>query len=91
MNEAFNIQDVPHPYKFGAPKIRTVIGPGLLAQSLHGLLKINLDQTIPEEQLLAWKGFFNHAFVMGRRAAQSEMRHALGIRLDGYDFKLMED
>lgn len=86
--EAFNVLDVPHPYQFNKT-VRTVVGPGLLAQSLHGLLKLDLSMEIPEDQLLAWKGFFNHAFVMGRRAAQSEMRHALGIRVDDGDLKLV--
>jgi hypothetical protein len=88
--DIYKIQDVPHPFKFNQT-IRTLVGPGLIATSTHRLLGVEMDVVIPDARLLEIGGQLEHIFIMGRRAVQTEMRHALGIKREGHEFRAMGD
>jgi hypothetical protein len=88
--QIYRIEDVAHPYEFNK-KIRTLVGPGLISSSVHKMLSLKIDAVIPEQRLLEIGGQLEHIFVMGRRAVQTEMRHALGIKREGDDFRPMGD
>jgi hypothetical protein len=88
--DIYKIQDVPHPFQFNR-KIRTLVGPGLIATSTHRLLGVSIETVISDDQLTEIGGQLEHVFVMGRRAVQTEIRHALGIKRDGNEFRAMGD
>jgi hypothetical protein len=62
----------------------TVTGPGLTHGNIIELLGINA----PPGRYLALTEALNIAFTLGRRAAQSDMRNALGIQSRGTDLTL---
>lgn len=82
----FSVTTIRHPRRPHLDLL-SVEGPGFDHRNVLAVL--GEDHTVAQLNELCIA--LNLVFVMGRRAAQSEMRHALGIRVDGYDLKLMGD
>jgi hypothetical protein len=76
---AYRILEIPHPYKYKAT-ITTVQGPGVVPETVVDILGYSIDNQIPPDKLVLLQKVLTDVFIMGRRAAQHEMRVALGIR-----------